>query len=103
MSTSFSGNIFIASGGAYFLRGQPVSASITDSPSDSDNEAVRATLDFTGGQISAFKFHADTMLITLGGILTLTARDFYIDTGASATRLSSPSPPSARRSPSAAW
>jgi len=84
-TASFSGDIFLASGGVSFLPGRPVSASITDSPSDTDTEAVRATLEFTNGHISAFKFHADTMLITLGSVLTLTARDFFVDTGASAT------------------
>src|SRR6201999_4261869 len=36
------------------------------------------------GHISAFKFHADTMNITLGSVLTLTAKNFTLDTGASA-------------------
>ena len=79
---SFSGDIFIASGGVSFLPGRPVSATITDSASDSDTEAVRATLEFTDGHISAFKFRADTMVITLGSVLTLTAKNFTVDTGA---------------------
>src|SRR4029453_8450635 len=34
--------------------------------------------------ISAFKFRADTMVITLGSVLTLTAKNFTVDTGARA-------------------
>src|SRR5207253_6850638 len=40
------------------------------------------TLECTDGHISAFKIRADTMVITLGSVLTLTAKNFTVDTGA---------------------
>src|SRR5262249_44521889 len=92
-AVDFNGNIFIASGGATFLPGKPVSATFsdrlsaepTDKPGNPDTEAVRITLEFTAGKVTAFKLKVDTMKITLGSILTLTARDIIVDTGADPT------------------
>ena len=89
-AVDFNGNIYFASGGVRFLPGKPISATISDRPgaepgTDPNNtEALRATLEFEHGQVKAFRFNADTMRITLGSFLTITARDFMIDTGAAA-------------------
>ena len=89
--TTVSGGVSLGSGGVKFLPGKPVSGTITDrkgsepgdaGPLGADTEAVRATLVFAGGKIQAFKFSADTLRITLGSVLTVTAVDFMLDTGA---------------------
>ena len=88
----FDGTIFIASGGAKFLPGRPVSATLSDritaepdlAPGLPDTEAVRASLEFEGGEVKGFIFEVDTLRITLGSFLTLTATDLFIDTGAEA-------------------
>src|SRR5262249_42036221 len=61
-AVDFTGNIFVASGGATFLPGKPVSATFsdrlsaepTDKPNNPDTEAVRITLNFTAGKGTAF-------------------------------------------------
>jgi hypothetical protein len=91
--TAFNGTVFIASGGAKFLPGRPVSATLSDrlsaepdiAPGFPDTEAVRAALEFENGQVKGFIFKVDTLRITLGSFLTLTATDLFIDTGAAAT------------------
>src|SRR5439155_9172290 len=64
-TVDFSGEIFIASGGAQFLPGKPISASITDRPGDADTEALRAGLAFEHGHVKGFIFRADTLRIAL--------------------------------------
>ena len=54
---------------------------------DPDTEAVRADLSFTDGKVDGFKFKADLLDVGFLGnpdsdVLTLTARDFTIDTTA---------------------
>ncbi|MBL8479815.1 MAG: hypothetical protein JNK59_10955, partial [Sterolibacteriaceae bacterium] len=91
-AVDFSGTIFFASGGARFLPGKPVSAIISDrlsaeppiAPGVPDTEAVRVSLEFENGKVKGLIFHADTLRITLGPILTLTATDLLIDTSAAA-------------------
>ena len=86
----FDGTIFIASGGARFLPGRPISATLSDritaepdlAPGLPDTEAVRASLEFENGEVKGFIFDVDTLRITLGSFLTLTATDLFIDTGA---------------------
>ena len=82
----FTGTMYIATGGAKFLPGKPISASITDRTSGelaSDTEAMRVAIDFgDDGKVKGFLFKADTMRVTLGEFLTLTATDMYINTGA---------------------
>ncbi len=92
--TTFNGSIFFASGGATFLPGKPVSASITYNPAlhhlnadgTPDTDALRATLTFSNGQVNAFQFYANTLSIQLSSLLTLTAQGVMINTGASASQ-----------------
>ncbi|HEX6657898.1 MAG TPA: hypothetical protein VF065_07440, partial [Ilumatobacter sp.] len=89
----FDGTIYIASGGVKFLPGKPVSATILDrltpEPGETlqlkNTEALRLSLDFDGGRIKGFLVDADTMRITLGSVLTITATDFRVNTGAGPT------------------
>ncbi|HEY6226375.1 MAG TPA: hypothetical protein VI282_04555, partial [Verrucomicrobiae bacterium] len=87
-STSFSGGIFVASGGARFLPGRPISATITHrqnantQSAAADTEAIRLTLTFTNGHVDSFKFDIDQIKIQLGSFLTLTGVDLHLDTGA---------------------
>lgn len=86
----FSGSIFVASGGAKFLPGRPVSATLTDrqSPDDknsdgSDNtEAILLQLTFSGGRVDSFQFEVDTLTVQISSFVTLSAVGFTIDTGA---------------------
>jgi hypothetical protein len=94
---TFSGGIYLASGGVTFLPGKPVTGRISDRttgepldnriPGVPDNEAVRATLEFADGKVKGFKFFADTLRVQIGSVLTLTARDFSIDTSAGPEQL----------------
>ena len=90
----FTGTIYVASGGLKFLPGKPVSATILDrltpEPTDTlqlkNTEAIRLSIDFgTDGKVKAFLFDADTLRLTLGSVLTITATDFRINTGAGPT------------------
>ncbi len=89
-TTAFSGQVFFASGGAEFLPGEPISASITYDPSvgmlnpdgTPDTDALRATLSFSNGKVNAFLFYANTVSITLSSYVTLTAQNIQINTGA---------------------
>ncbi|MHC4428409.1 MAG: hypothetical protein ACYS0D_07370, partial [Planctomycetota bacterium] len=88
----FDGSIFIATGGARFFPGRPISATLSDrltaEPEDQpainkpDTEAARVTLEFENGRVKALQFDVDTFEITLGSFLKLTGRDFMLDTGA---------------------
>jgi hypothetical protein len=86
----FSGTIFIASGGARFLPGRPVSATLSDrvtaepdiAPGIPDTEAVRASLEFEAGRVKGFIFEIDTFTITLGSFVTIFGQSFFLDTGA---------------------
>ncbi len=86
----FNGSIYVASGGARFMPGRPFSAAITDRATADDrnsdgspnDEAIRLQLSFTDGKVDSFQFRIDTMSIQLGNFVTLTARDFFLDTGA---------------------
>ena len=89
----FSGSVFVASGGAKFFPGRPISATITDRltsepskdlPGVPDTEAIRLGLTFSNGKVDSFQFDVDTFKIQLGGVLTLTGQDVRIDTGADA-------------------
>ena len=89
---AFDGTIFFASGGARFLPGKPVSATISDrlsvepdiAPGVPDTEALRLGLDFENGKVKGFIFKADTLKITLGSFLTLNATDVDLNTSAAA-------------------
>jgi hypothetical protein len=87
----FDGEIYIATGGATFFPGAPVSARIEDSASGTnaagiservDDEAMRAALKFENGVPSGFIFNADSFEVDLGGFVTLFTRDLVIDTTA---------------------
>ncbi|MBI3447906.1 MAG: hypothetical protein HY049_03165, partial [Acidobacteria bacterium] len=85
---NFSGNIFIATGGAKFLPGRPVNAIISDRLSGepaADTEAARVTLEFDSGHVKALLFSVDTFRVQLGSFLTLSGRDLKINTGAKGT------------------
>ncbi|MHB1244484.1 MAG: hypothetical protein ACYC1P_13960, partial [Gaiellaceae bacterium] len=92
----FSGTIYIASGGVKLMPGSAFNATITDregietgtllpGQAADNTEAVRAALEFENGRVKAFLFKADTMRVQLGSFVTLTAKDFFLDTGADAT------------------
>jgi hypothetical protein len=78
----FNGSIYFASGGAFLFKGKPVSASLTDRDTADDvnvdgspnTEALRAELFFEGGVPRDFVFEVDTLNVTLGSFLVLTAR-----------------------------
>ena len=79
---SFTGAIYIATGGAKLFPGRPFGASLTDRTTaddrrpdgSQDDEAFRATLTFTDGKVDAFQLVVDTLEIRLGTFVTLTAR-----------------------------
>ena len=78
----FKGKIYIASGGAKFLPGKAVSGSLKDG-SDSDTEAFRAGMEFgDDGKVKAFEFDVDTLELKLSSLVTLSATDFKLNTGA---------------------
>ena len=87
---AFTGEIFIASGGARFFPGKPVNAVISDrleaEPDAADpfnTEALRATISFNDeGKVDSFKFEVDTFRIELGEFLALKGVGICLDTGA---------------------
>ncbi|MFZ0041730.1 MAG: hypothetical protein WAK93_10520, partial [Solirubrobacteraceae bacterium] len=90
-SLTFNGSIYFASGGATFLPGQTISATISALPGAQPvngipPEAMRATLTFSGGKVSSFSFYVAQMQVQLGSYLTLTATGFNLDTGAGPTQ-----------------
>jgi hypothetical protein len=86
----FDGSIVIASGGAAFFPGSAFNALISDrttaddrNPDGTQNtEAIRAELDFEAGKVKGLVLDIDTLKVTLGSVLTLTARDFQLNTAA---------------------
>jgi len=74
-------SFYFASGGVHFLSDYPVGGEITDG-TDANTEALRATVEFEGGQFKALRFNVDTLSIRLGTFLTLTATNFMLNTGA---------------------
>src|SRR2546428_13751128 len=88
----FNGSIFVASGGAKFFPGRPISATITDRQTADDvnpdgtpnDEAIRLQLTFSNGRVDSFQFQVDTLVIHLSSFVTLTARELRLDTGAAA-------------------
>ena len=91
LSSMFSGTIFVASGGASLFPGKAFSATLTAAPTKADgtpnDEAVRVGLTFgAGGTVDAFQFSASILTVQLGSFLSLSARNFMINTGASASQ-----------------
>lgn len=92
-SIDFDGSIFVATGGAALFPNGPFSATITDRAAADDRnddgtqntEAMRAELTFNNGQVNGLLFQVDTLKLTLGGVLTVTAQKFDLDTGATGT------------------
>ena len=90
---TFTGTIYIATGGATLFPGKAFTAILTDrltaddlNPDGSQNtEAFRAQLTFAGGKVQSFQLEIDTMSVKLGQFVTLTAVDFTLDTGAAPT------------------
>ncbi len=90
---SFTGEIYIATGGARLFPGKAFGATLTDRqtaddrrPDGSiDDEAFRATLTFTNGVVDSFELVVDTLEIRLGTFVTLTSVNFRLDTGAIGT------------------
>jgi len=86
----FNGSIYVASGGAKFFPGKSYNATITDrktaddkNPDGTDNtEAFRLQLTFSNGRVDSFQAKIDTLELNLGGYVTITARDFMLNTGA---------------------
>ena len=90
-SFDFDGEIYVASGGAAFFPGKPISAVIKDRTTGTsylgtseavDTEALRATVSFTDNVVDSFKFQADTFEFVLGSFLKVQGVDAQIDTGA---------------------
>ena len=85
---AFSGSIFFSTSGATFLPGKSISATVSNSGTELnpdgtiDHEAMRLTFVFAGGTLSDFTAHVDTMTITLGSYLTLSASNFNLDVNA---------------------
>src|SRR4029079_4472738 len=82
-NVSFTGTIFVASAGARFLPGKPVSATISDrntaddkNPNGTPNdEAIRLELSFKpDGTVDAFKFKVDTIVINISSYVEVSAR-----------------------------
>ncbi|HEX7197169.1 MAG TPA: hypothetical protein VF364_10120, partial [Candidatus Limnocylindria bacterium] len=89
-TAGFTGIIYIASGGAKLFPGKAYGATLTDRLTADDkrpdgtldDEAFRIALTFADGKVDAFQLTVDTLEIRLGTYVTLTARDFRLDTGA---------------------
>ena len=88
----FTGNVFVATGGAKLFPGKSFTATISDrttpeatdmAPNFIDTEALRATLEFDeDGKVKGFQFDVDTLELKLGSVVTLNATDFMLDTAA---------------------
>ncbi|MCX5670553.1 MAG: hypothetical protein NTU94_04440, partial [Planctomycetota bacterium] len=89
-AVSFSGNIYVATGGAALFPGKPVSATVSDrltaddrNPDGTQNdEAMRMELQFENSRVKAFVFDVDTLEVKISTFVTLTARDLKLNTGA---------------------
>ncbi|MCU1583368.1 MAG: hypothetical protein JWO01_2756, partial [Microbacteriaceae bacterium] len=94
-SAGFTGLIYIASGGARLFPGKTFGATITDRVATDDrrpdgtpdDEAFRIALTFQNGKVDAFQLTVDTLEIRLGTYVSLTARDFRLDTGATGSQI----------------
>ena len=92
-AVDFSGQIYIASGGAKLFPGKAFSATLSDrqtaddvtATGTPDTEAFRIALTFSHGVVDAFQVNIDTMTVQLGSFVSLSARDFRLDTGAAGT------------------
>lgn len=80
-SFDFSGQVYVAAGGAALFPGSTFNIEFSDS-SDADTEAVRAALSFTSGTPSGFQFSSDLMKMQFGSVLTVTGENIEIDTAA---------------------
>ncbi|HEX5858381.1 MAG TPA: hypothetical protein VFY91_09765, partial [Microbacterium sp.] len=93
-TAGFTGLIYIASGGAKLFPGKAFGATLTDrltaddkrADGTLDDEAFRIALTFQNGKVDAFQLTVDTLEIRLGTYVTLTARDFRLDTGATGSQ-----------------
>ena len=91
---AFTGTIYIATGGAALFPGKAFTATLTDrttaddtNPDGTQNtEAFRAQLTFNHGRVESFQLEMDTLSIRLGQFVTLTSRNFRLNTGATATQ-----------------
>ncbi|HPV80387.1 MAG TPA: hypothetical protein PLK64_11350, partial [Dermatophilaceae bacterium] len=91
--TTFTGLIYIASGGAKLFPNGAFGATISDRltaddrrpDGTADTEAFRIAVTFAAGKVQAFQMSIDTLEVRLGTFVTLTARDFLLDTGAAGT------------------
>ena len=89
----FTGEIYVATGGAKLFPGKPFGATLLDrttaddrrADGTQDDEAMRITLTFDQGEVQAFQMSVDTLEVRLGTYVTLTARGFMLDTGAAGT------------------
>ena len=92
-TTTFSGTIYIATGGAVLFPGKAFTASVTDRTTADDvnsdgtpnTEALRASLVLTGDHVDAFQLEVDTLSIKLGQFVTLSAVGASLNTGAGPT------------------
>ena len=90
-TVNFSGSIIIGTGGATFLPGKPVSATISPAPGAQALNgippvAMQATVTFnSSGQATAFQFFVGQMTVQLSSYVTLTATKFNLNTGAGPT------------------
>ncbi|MBI3875270.1 MAG: hypothetical protein HY300_04795, partial [Verrucomicrobia bacterium] len=83
----FNGSIFFASGGASLTLGSAFTASVTARAGSATGEALRVDLQFENGRVKGVVFMADTLTLTFGSshFLTLTAKDFTIDSSKAGT------------------
>ena len=78
----FTGSLTIFTDAAVFLPGQPVEATVSQRPG-SGQHGLSATLNFgADGSIESLMFHIDQLEIAVGSLLTITATDVDIDSGA---------------------
>ncbi len=89
-AVTFTGTIYIATGGATLFPGKAFTASVTDRTTADDvnadgtpnTEALRAQLTFADGKVQSFQLSLDTLSVKLGGYVTLTAVGATVDTAA---------------------
>ena len=84
---AFNGSIFVATGGATLFPNGSVGATVTHRSSAPDAEALRVDMKFDKGRVKGLVFKADTLNLRLGSFLTVTAKDFYIDTSATGSQI----------------
>ncbi|MGD8418076.1 MAG: hypothetical protein PVH91_13540, partial [Pseudomonadales bacterium] len=76
----FNGSVYIASGDAT-LAVSSLTATVSDGP-DEGTDAFRIELDFESGHVQALVADIDRFALDFGGVLTVTANDFELNTGA---------------------